>query len=221
MIADLRYINRVLEKARERESCLRFSRIGRKEDLIVVGIGDASFKSDEKAVGGVMLFITNSRMTRASPIYWKSKQIERVCHSSKDAETLNMCKMVDDATYAARQLEVLLYGDYKGRVPVRLFTDSESTLESIASSKQVERKQLRMTVRELKDRLLEGEITSYAWLPTEEMWADVLTKEMKIPPGLDNILASNRMELPDTDINRVGAVDGEIKMENIRNRDSE
>ena len=126
-IADLRYVNRVLEKARERESCLRFSRIGRKEDLIVVGIGNASFKSDEKAVGGVMLFITNSRMTRAAPIYWKSKQIERVCHSSKDAETLNMCKMVDDATYAARQLEVLLYGDYRGRVPVRLFTDSEST----------------------------------------------------------------------------------------------
>ena len=53
------------------------------------------------------------------------------------------------------------------------------------------------------------------------MWADVLTKEMKIPPGLDSVLAMNRMELPDTDINRVGAVDGEIKMENIRNRDLE
>ena len=78
-----------------------------------------------------------------------------------------------------------------------------------------------MTVRELQDRLVEGEITLYAWLPTEEMWADVLTKEMKIPPGLDNVLARNRMELPDTDINRVAAIDGEIKMENIWNRDSE
>ena len=132
-----------------------------------------------------------------------------------------MCKMVDDATYAARQLEVLLYGDYRGRVPVRLFTNSESTLESIASSKQVERKQLRMTVRELKDRLLEGEITSYAWLPTEEMWADVLTKEMKIPPGLDKVLAMNKMELPDCNINKVRAVDREIRMENIRNCDPE
>ena len=158
---------------------------------------------------------------RASPIYWKSKQIDRVRHSSKDAKTLNMSRMVDDATYAVRQLEVLLYGDYRGRILVKLFTDSESTLESIASSKQVERKQLRMTVRELKDRLLEGEIASYAWLPTEEMWADALTKEMKIPPGLDKVLAMNKMELPDCNINKVRAVDGEIKMENIRNHDSE
>ena len=89
-----------------------------------------------------------------------------------------MSRMVDDAMFAARQLEVLLYGDYQGKILMRLFTDIKSTLESIASSKQVERKTLRMTVRELKDRLLEGEVESYAWLPTEQMWADVLTKEM-------------------------------------------
>ena len=186
-----------------------------------MGIGDASFKSDEKAIGGVLLFMADSRMKRASPIYWKSKQIDRVCHSSKDAETLNMSRMVDDATFAARQLEVLLYGEYRGRIPVRLFTDSESTLESIASSKQVERKTLRMTVRELKDRLLEGEIESYAWLPTEQMWADVLTKEMRIPSGLEKVLCMNEMDLPNCNINKVKAVDGEIRMENIRNRDPE
>ena len=160
-------------------------------------------------------------MTKASPIYWKSKQIERVCHSSKDAETLNMSHMVDDASYAAQQLDILLYGDNRGKIPVRLFTDSESTLESIASSKQVDRKTLRMMVRELKDRLLEGEVASYAWLPMEEMWADALTKEMRIPPGLDKVLATNKMELPDCNINKVRAVDGEIQMENIRNRDPE
>ena len=44
---------------------------------------------------------------------------------------------------------------------------------------------------------------------------------MKIPPRLDNVLAKNKMELPDCDINKVGAVNGEIKMENIRNRDPE
>ena len=78
-----------------------------------------------------------------------------------------------------------------------------------------------MTVRDLKDRLLEGEIVSYAWLPTEQMWADALTKEMKIPSGLERVLRMNEMKLPDCNINRVKAVDGEIKMENIRNRDLE
>ena len=57
-----------------------------------------------------------------------------------------MTRLVDDATFAARQLEIMLYGDYKQRIPVVLFTDSESTLESVASSKQVVNKSLRMTV---------------------------------------------------------------------------
>ena len=130
-----------------------------------------------------------------------------------------MSRMVDDATFAARQLELLLYGDYQRRIPVKLFTDSESTLESIVSSKQVERKILWMTVRELKDRLLEGEVLSYAWLPTEHMWADVLTKEMRLPEMFEKVLMENYMELPSVHINKVRAVDGEVRMENIRNRE--
>ena len=51
---------------------------------------------------------------------------------------------------------------------MRLFTDSEATLESIASSK-IERKTLRLTVVELKERLVDGEIYSYSWLPTQSM----------------------------------------------------
>ena len=162
--------------------------------------------------------MANSKLTRASPVYWKSKQIDRVCHSSKDAETLNMTRLVDDATFAARQLEIMLYGDYKQRIPVILFTDSESTLESIASSKQVVNKSLRMAVWELKDKLLDGEVKSYAWLPTVDMWVDVLTKEMRMPGALEDVLTRNVMVLPKTNVNEVKAFDGEVRMENIWNR---
>ena len=77
-------------------------------------------------------------------------------------------------------MEQLLYGEVTGRIPIHLFTDSESTLESVASSKQVVTKTLRMTIVDLKERLIRGEITSIAWLPTERMWADLLTKEKKL-----------------------------------------
>ena len=60
---------------------------------------------------------------------------------------------------------------------IRLYTYSESTLESIASSKQIEWKMLRLTVTDLKERLLEGDISSYSWLSTEDMWADMLTRD--------------------------------------------
>ena len=52
---------------------------------------------------------------------------------------------------AAQQLELL-------------FTDSESTLEPEAPSKQLSTKKLRMTIVDLKERLLRGEILSFIWL---------------------------------------------------------
>ena len=54
-IADLRNIFQILKKVKERPSKMKFSRIGPKEDLMIVGIGDALFKSDEKVAGGVLL----------------------------------------------------------------------------------------------------------------------------------------------------------------------
>ena len=90
-----------------------------------------------------------------------------------------MSKILDEATYLARQIEILLFGDYRQRIPVRIYTDSEPSLESIASTKQIERKSLRMTVQELKERLMEGDVGSYQWIPTKEMWSDGLTKEIE------------------------------------------
>ena len=112
-----------------------YSKVGEKEKLQLIGIVDASYKSDEKSVGGMLLMIADEQMTKASPVMWKSKQIDRVCHSSKDAETLAMNKLIDELVYMARQVEILLFGDYRKRMPVRVLTDSEPTLESIASTK--------------------------------------------------------------------------------------
>ena len=69
-------VNRILVKVREWQSKVKYEHVGEKEYLVILGIGDASLKSGDKAVGGVMLFLTNSTMTRASPIYWKAKQID-------------------------------------------------------------------------------------------------------------------------------------------------
>ena len=96
------------------------------------------------------------------PIYWKSKSIARVGFSSKDAEIINLVRLREKAVYALRQLEFLLFGEYRKRIKVCLFTDSESTLESIASSKQIERKTLRQTVVDLKERLVDGDIHSFS-----------------------------------------------------------
>ncbi len=183
----------------------------------MIGIVDASYKSDEKSIGGMLVMIADENMTRASPIMWKSKQIERVCHSSKDAETLAMNKLIDELVYITRQVEILLFGDYKKRMPEGVMTDSEPTLESIASTKQIERKGLRMTVQEMKEKLLEGDIQSYQWLSTKEMWADGLTKEMEMAEGLRQLLKEGKCEMVKNEVNKVICENEEIKMLNIRN----
>ena len=162
--------------------------------------------------------IANKSMTKASPVMWKAKQIERVCHSSKDAETLALSKILDETTYLARQIELLLFGKYEKKIPVRIITDSEPLLESIASTKQVDRRSLRMTVQELKDRLMSGEVKSYQWIPTKEMWADGLTKEMEMADGVRKMLREGVCNLKKEELNKVVCENEEIRMLNIRNR---
>ena len=47
-------------------------------NLQVLGIGDASYKSDDKSLGGVLLFLTDEAMMRMSSLVPKSKQIDKV-----------------------------------------------------------------------------------------------------------------------------------------------
>ena len=129
-----------------------------------------------------------------------------------------MTILIDELVYIARQVEILLFGDYRKRMPVRVMTDSEPTLESIASTKQIERKGLRMTVQEMKEKLREGEIKSYQWVSTKQMWADGLTKEMEMAEGLRKLLKIGRCEITKEEVNKVVCENEEIKMLNIRNR---
>ena len=48
--------------------------------------------------------------------------------------------------------------------------------------------------------------------------ADILTKEMRLPPGLENVILKKVMDLPETHINQVKAVATELRILNIQNR---
>ena len=67
-ISDLRDINRVFKQVCSKESKIRYRHIGNKEDKVIISRGDALYKQDEKAVGGVILLLENSLFTRASPM---------------------------------------------------------------------------------------------------------------------------------------------------------
>ena len=139
-------------------------------------------------------------------------------HSAKAAELLNLNKLVDHSLFVKRQLEFLLYGKVKEKIPVRIYTDSEPTLESIASTKQIETKMLRQYVEELKETLTMKQVESYGWLCSQDMVADGLTKEMKLAVYLSDLFLSNILHNYRAQENMIKLNDEEIRMFNIRSR---
>ena len=93
---------------RGKESRIVFSRIGEKRSLCVIGISDASYHQEENAVSGKMILMGNKETVAASPLYWKSGVIWKVCLSPKAAETRSLVRVVDDSLCLARQLSQLL-----------------------------------------------------------------------------------------------------------------
>ena len=79
-------------------------------------------------------------------------------------------------------------------------------------------KTLQMMIKDLKERLLKGDVTSYAWLPMDMMWADLLTKEKKLPESLEDVLFWNILNIQGLSVNKVKAVGQEVSMINIHYR---
>ena len=88
-----------------------------------------------------------------------------------------MCDVADQAIHLSRQLEEILYRSKDGKKfkPI-LFTDSATTLESIVSSKLIERRYLRPNLSIMKQFIELKELEMIVWIPDELMIADILTK---------------------------------------------
>ena len=70
----------------------------------------------------------------------------------------------------------------------------------------------------MKDKLTDGEITSYQWVSTKDIWADELTKERPMSEGVRNLLKKGTCNMGQKEENKVINQNGEVKMINERNR---
>ena len=130
-----------------------------------------------------------------------------------------MVAILDDSQFYAGQIEQLLYGKRKKRLPIKLYTDSKPLLESISSTHQVEEKLLRNSITDMKDSLYENRVTSFSWLDGEkDMVADVMTKECKDNQDLSDIVLKNTWRNVFKEDNVVKNKDGEIRMFNRKNK---
>merc|ERR1712082_505604 len=61
-ISDLRNVNKIVEKVKKKENKVVYGRVGDSHEIQLIGIVDASYKSDEKSIGGMLIMIADDKM---------------------------------------------------------------------------------------------------------------------------------------------------------------
>ena len=123
--------------------------------------------------------------------------------------------LVDTSVYLAEQLATLIFGDVNYKIPLKIYTDSKPLLDSIASTKQVEQRLLRNTMTDLKQKLLDKSVTSFSWIETKAMTADVLTKDGGDIENILEVVRENVFRKANSKNNMVVYKDGELMMQDI------
>ena len=127
-IEDIKYANMTVRKAKNKVSKVSYKFSPSMKDLVVYGLGDASYKAGEKAMGGQMILVGSRESKCVYPVFWRSKLIRKVCKSPKDSETLNLGLLVDLTTHVSNQLQQIMHQ----KCEVKLFTVLLGTLISFA-----------------------------------------------------------------------------------------
>ena len=74
-----------------------------------------------------------------------------------------------------------------------VYTDSKPTIESIYSTRQVDRKTVRHVIQLMKDALDRGEVREFKYVNTKEILADVLTKDIVRSTELNETVKSGSL----------------------------
>ena len=74
-------------------------------------------------------------------------------------------------------------------------------------------------IQDLKEILVDGDISSYQWILTGLMWVDALTKEIEMHRNMKKLLKYRNFESKNKGIDKVQFINGEIWMSNITIRD--
>ena len=201
-IGNMKDANKAIRKAKAYKGEIRYGRIGDLSKIKILGISDASYLKQEektKSVMGRMVFLSSLEEDRVAPILWKAKTIPTVCKTVKDAETRAADKCVEDSIYIARCIKEVytgLRGD--SQIQVDICTDSQSLVDSLESSKQIDSKLLRPIIKFMKQMLDSKMINIVRWIDTEVCMADILTKPARCAltaKVMDVLRTGNMMDL--------------------------
>ena len=169
---DFLYANKVVRKVKSQSITLKFGCL--QPPLKLSAFCDASFANlkDGGSQGGVIIFITDQH-NNASPIYWTSRKMRRVCRSTISAETMALLEATETSFWLASIINELLDSPIKS---TEIHIDNLSLFEAANSTTAVEEKRLRVDLASLRESIVKKEF-HLKWLEGGHQLADVLTKQ--------------------------------------------
>jgi hypothetical protein len=136
------------------------------------GYSDADFagcSKTSKSTSGIAI------LYRGQPVFWRSKRQPIVTSSTTEAElvALNLCAL------QVQWLKLLLGSDLGvGPMQANMFCDNQSTV-TVAHNPVASDRSRHINVKHRKiQELIENQVLTVKWIPTQEQVADILTKQM-------------------------------------------
>ena len=119
----------------------------------------------------------------------KSKKIQRVVKSTLAVETLALVETLE-VCFMIRTilLEIYKKEPHSKTFSIHCFTDSNSLLDSVHSTKTLKEKWLKVDVCITREMFEKNEISLINWCVSEKQLADCLTKEISSPTKLTSVL---------------------------------
>ena len=142
---------------------------------------DASFANillEKRSSGEGYLTLLCDNKGKSAILYWKSKKINRVVHSTISAEGLSLVDSIGDAVYMRKILEEILYKDTRAhRIPIHMYVGSKQLFKAVSSNHMVTEKLLRINIAELNNMINDASMNiNLYWIPTKLVLSDCLTK---------------------------------------------
>ena len=180
-LRDGKLANKIIKKAKQENLELKFSSLGKIEDLHLELFADASLGNVEdglhtKSGMGYFICLANKNLDM-SPLHWKSCVIDKVSEDIKTAETLALEKALDDAIHISNLITEIYTGEpTMNKLPIVANEDSNSLLESLYSTKKVKRKTMRVVISSIQQHLQNGILSEIHHVQSKDNIADVFTK---------------------------------------------
>ena len=113
-----------------------------------------------------------------NPLNWKSKIIEKVAPDTKTAETLALEAAMDDAIYLSKMINEIYTGNVDmNNLPLVVYEDSKSLVQSLYSTKKVKRKTMRVVLSCIQQQIKAGILKDVHHIRSQDQLANVFTKK--------------------------------------------